>query len=118
GPGDRVAVMTTNRVEFVIAVHAISKLGAAAVLLSPAWKAAEVEHALALTGPVHAVADGGAVSLLTGLLGPGAVSDLDDPSEELAGRSRSGIETPGVDGEDEAVLVFSSGTTGLPKAVR
>ena len=45
GPGDRVAVMTTNRVEFVVAVHAISKLGAAAVLLSPAWKAVEVGHA-------------------------------------------------------------------------
>ena len=51
GPGDRVAVMTTNRVEFVVAVHAISKLGAAAVLLSPAWKAVEVDHALALTAP-------------------------------------------------------------------
>ena len=31
--------MTTNRVEFLVAVEAISKLGAAAVLLSPAWKA-------------------------------------------------------------------------------
>ena len=38
-PGSRVAVMTTNRPEFVVAVHAISKLGAAAVLLNPAWKA-------------------------------------------------------------------------------
>ena len=43
GPGDRVAVMTSNRPEFVVAIHAISKLGAAAVLLSPAWKAVEVE---------------------------------------------------------------------------
>ena len=39
GRGDRVAVMTSNRPEFVVAVHAISKLGAAPVLLSPAWKA-------------------------------------------------------------------------------
>src|SRR5271168_4105402 len=37
--GDRVAIMTANRVEFIVAVHAISKLGAATVLLSPAWKA-------------------------------------------------------------------------------
>src|SRR5688572_13776195 len=55
GVGSRVAVMTTNRMEFVVAVHAISKLGAAALLLSPAWKSLEVEHAVALTGPVHAV---------------------------------------------------------------
>ena len=39
--GDRVAVMTANRVEFVVVVHAISKVGAAAVLISPAWKAGE-----------------------------------------------------------------------------
>ena len=58
------AIMTANRVEFIVAVHAISQLGAATVLLSPAWKAAEVQHALRLTGPVHAVADGDAADLL------------------------------------------------------
>jgi long-chain acyl-CoA synthetase len=42
--------MTANRVEFVIAVHAISTLGVATVLLSPAWKAAEVQHALTVGG--------------------------------------------------------------------
>ena len=49
--GDRVAIMTANRAEFIVAVHAISQLGAATVLLSPAWKAAEVQHALRLTAP-------------------------------------------------------------------
>ncbi len=48
GRGDRVALMTANRMEFIVAVHAISKIGAAAVLLSPAWKATEVGHALEL----------------------------------------------------------------------
>ena len=38
GRGDRVALMMANRMEFIVAVHAVSKLGAAAVLLSPAWK--------------------------------------------------------------------------------
>src|SRR5688572_17755321 len=63
-PGDRVAVMTSNRVELVVAVQAVSRIGAAAVLLSPAWKAREVDHALGLTGPGHGVADGEAVDLL------------------------------------------------------
>ena len=115
GPRDRVAVMSTNRVEFPIAVHAISKLGAAAVLLSPAWKAAEVDHALSLTGPVHAVADGPAVELLAQRLGADAVTDLDavqvDPSD-------AALPVHDVGPDDEAILVFSSGTTGLPKAVR
>jgi acyl-CoA synthetase (AMP-forming)/AMP-acid ligase II len=111
--GDRVAVMTTNRVEFVVAVHAVSKLGAAAVLLSPAWKAVEVGHAVELTGPVHAVADGDAVALLGARVG-GGVTDLDDTP---ADHDRRRPDVPVADGDD-AVLVFSSGTTGLPKAVR
>jgi acyl-CoA synthetase (AMP-forming)/AMP-acid ligase II len=55
--GDRVAVMSSNRPEFVIALWAIWRLGASAVLLSPAWKRTEVENALALTTPSHAVGD-------------------------------------------------------------
>src|SRR4051794_35246545 len=56
--GDRVAVMTANRVEFIAAVFGASKLGAAAVLISPAWKSREVGHAVELTGPIRAVGDG------------------------------------------------------------
>jgi long-chain acyl-CoA synthetase len=116
--GSRVALMTANRVEFIVAVHAASKLGAATVLLSPAWKAAEVEHALALTDPVHAVADGAAVGLLAQSRHEAFVTDLDDRSVDPFDYSRT---RPGSSaGEDarEAILVFSSGTTGLPKAVR
>jgi acyl-CoA synthetase (AMP-forming)/AMP-acid ligase II len=98
--GDRVALMATNRVEFVVAVKGISKLGAATVLLSPAWKELEVDHALGLTAPVHAVADGPAVDLLGSRL---AVTDLDAP---VAEGEPVGVD---VDAKDEAVLVFSSG---------
>jgi long-chain acyl-CoA synthetase len=129
--GARVAVMMGNRVEFVIAVHAVSKLGAASVLLSPAWKAAEIDHAVGLTGPVHAIADGAAVGLLRDRIA--AVTDVEDPplaSLPAAGGSAAGGPAAGAAGggaaagggpvadTDEAVLVFSSGTTGLPKAVR
>jgi long-chain acyl-CoA synthetase len=119
-PGDRVAVMTSNRVEFVAVVHALSKLGAAAVLLSPAWKAAEVDHALGLTEPRHAVADGVGVALLTERLGDGAVTDLDDPATAAAVGSQS-QSRPSIAGGreiEDVILVFSSGTTGMPKAVR
>ena len=115
GPRDRVAVMSTNRVEFPIAVHATSKLGAAAVLLSPAWKAAEVDHALSLTTPVHAVADGAAVELLAQRLGVETVTDLDALTVEA---NDAPLAAHDVGPDDEAILVFSSGTTGLPKAVR
>jgi acyl-CoA synthetase (AMP-forming)/AMP-acid ligase II len=120
GRGDRVAMMLSNRPEFVTAVHGISKLGAAAVSISPAWKAMEVDHALALTSPVYAIADGDGAGLLAQRLGDDRVADLDDPSVlaaiHAADRNRPSV--GGVSEDDESVLVFSSGTTGLPKAVR
>ena len=110
-PGDRVAVMMRNRMEFPVIVHAISKIGAAAVLISPAWKAVEVRHALELTAPVHAVADRPGIELLAKHL---PVTDVD----VNAPVARGDVSFPGISDGAEAVLVFSSGTTGLPKAVR
>ena len=104
--GQRVALMSSNRPEFVVAVRAIWRLGAAVVLLSPAWKQSEVQHALALTGPSHAVGDHPVLAELMPML------HLDEPITE--GRASFGEPSP----ESDAVLVFSSGTTGMPKAVR
>ncbi len=104
--GQRVAVMASNRPEFVAVVLAIWRLGATAVLLSPAWKRDEVDHALGLTDPAHAVGDH---PVLAGLM---PMVHLDEPI--APGEPITGPPPPGAD----AVLVFSSGTTGLPKAVR
>ncbi len=120
GHGDRVAVMTANRPEFVVAVNAVSKLGASAVLLNPAWKALEVDGALSSTAPRAAVADGTAVELLAGLMGGAAVVDVDgsamarDTVREAVPPAHASDTGP----DDDAVLVFSSGTTDRPKAVR
>ncbi|MCV7103749.1 class I adenylate-forming enzyme family protein [Mycobacterium palustre] len=107
GAGQRVAVMASNRPEFVAVVLAIWRLGATAVLVSPAWKRDEVEQALAITNPAHAVGDH---PVLAGLM---PMLHLDEPI---------GPGEPVVSGRPpctcDAVLVFSSGTTGLPKAVR
>ena len=104
--GDRVALMSSNRPEFVVALRAIWRLGAAAVLLSPAWRETEVEHALAVTKPSHAVGDH---PVLAGLM---PMLALDDPVTP----GRRPFEPPSADAD--ALFVFSSGTTGMPKAVR
>lgn len=106
GPGDRVAVMSSNRPEFVVALRAIWMLGASAVLLSPAWKTAEVEHAQGLTHFAHAVGDHPVLGEMMPML------HLDEPITPA--QRPAAPSDPGAD----AVFVFSSGTTGLPKAVR
>ena len=100
--------MSSNRPEFVVALRAVWRLGAAVVLISPAWKRDEVRHALTLTTPGHAVGDNPVLAELMPML------HLDDPIVPAMG----GTEAPAPDPDDEAVLVFSSGTTGMPKAVR
>jgi long-chain acyl-CoA synthetase len=105
--GDRVALMSSNRPEWVVAVQAIWRLGAAVVLFSPAWKQAETEHALAITKPAAAVGDHPVLARLMPML------HLDDPITQAPATP-----APAPAADAEAVLVFSSGTTGLPKAVR
>lgn len=104
--GARVALMSSNRPEFVIALRAIWRLGAAVVLLSSAWKPAEVAHALKLTAPMLGVGD---APVLAELL---PTVHLDEPVEPGAGAWQP------VPPEADALFVFSSGTTGMPKAVR
>lgn len=104
--GDRVALMSSNRPEFIIAVQAIWALGAAAVLISPAWKSGEVQHALSVTGARHAVGD---APVLAAHLPMRDLNEPIQPAEPVTGEA---------DPDADAVLVFSSGTTGMPKAVR
>ncbi|SEG85061.1 Acyl-CoA synthetase (AMP-forming)/AMP-acid ligase II [Thermomonospora echinospora] len=105
--GDRVALMSSNRPEFVVVVRAIWRLGAAVVLFSPAWKRTEAEHAMAVAAPTHAVGDHPVLAELMPML------HLDEPIDP-----GDGGPPPAPDPGSDAVLVFSSGTTGLPKAVR
>lgn len=105
--GQRVAVMTSNRPEFVVALQAIWRLAAVVVLISPAWKRHEVEHALALTNPPHAVGDHEVLAGLMPMLHLDEPIDAGDPAP-----------APPSAPDADAVLAFSSGTTGLPKAVR
>lgn len=104
--GSRVALMSSNRPEFVVAVRAIWRLGAAVVLISPAWRTVEVAHALEVSRATHAVGDN---AVLADLM---IMRDLAEPVP----RGSAVFDEPHAD--DDAVLVFSSGTTGMPKAVR
>ena len=104
--GQRIAVMASTRPEFVAALLGIWRLGATAVLISPAWKRDEVDHALALTHPALAVGD---QPVLAGLMPMLHLDESTAHAEPITGSPPP---------EADAALAFSSGTTGLPKAVR
>ncbi|MFT7609094.1 MAG: long-chain acyl-CoA synthetase [Candidatus Aldehydirespiratoraceae bacterium] len=120
GVGDRVAMMAGNRPEFVMMVFGVLKLGAAVVMVSPSWKQAEVGHAFSLTSPALVVCDGETPDVLDGLIANDAIVHLDRDGvhADLVASPAVRPQTVTDWANREAVLVFSSGTTGMPKAVR
>ena len=119
GAHQRVAVMASNRPEFFASVYGILKLGASAVMISSAWKQAEAAHAVDLTEPVLAVTDGDTHLRLPPQLADRVIHLDDDPAVAALDDGPADAPTVKLDWDHtEAVLMFSSGTTGMPKAVR
>lgn len=56
-PGDRIAVALTNRAEYVVLVLAALELGAAPVLILPAFREHELDHVVSVTEPVLLAVD-------------------------------------------------------------
>jgi acyl-CoA synthetase (AMP-forming)/AMP-acid ligase II len=133
GPGDRVALCLGNEPEWIYTFFALSRLRAVAVMMSTSWMARELRHALALTAPVAIVADGDrrelvdeagrperAVVVHGGAGRPGWLpfEELTDRADALPAWSAGRAGPAGAVADLELALPFSSGTTGLPKAVR
>jgi fatty-acyl-CoA synthase len=130
--GDRVAVLMTNRPEFLEAVLAANLLGAIAVPVNFRLAAREVAQLLADSGATVLITDamlaalarvasqgaGGPVKVIvTGLDAAGDASDGGDVEsyEGILARTEPDPPEVEIDERDIALIMYTSGTTGLPK---
>ncbi|MFI8368392.1 long-chain fatty acid--CoA ligase [Streptomyces sp. NPDC085466] len=117
-PGDRVGVMLPNLTEFPALYYGALRAGAVVVPMNPLLKAREIAHYLQDSGArllfvFDAVAEeaakgaeGGETVVIP--VAPGALTDLLADHPEPVTASVGG-------GQDTAVILYTSGTTGKPK---
>ncbi len=114
GHGDRVAIASANRFEYVILAWAILSLGGVIVGLNGWWTTDELEYGIDLTEPKLLIGDAPRLARVRGRVGSLPRVDFD----EVAGGWFDGdavLPDVPIDEDDPFVVLFTSGTTGRSK---
>jgi long-chain acyl-CoA synthetase len=119
--GDRVGIAMRNCPAWVVSYMAIAKAGGVAALLNGWWQPHEMQHALDMVEPKLIIADAPRAKRIEGVCGTCALVTL--PIEEhlegalapLLDGSDSETALPEVTAEDDATILFTSGSTGESK---
>jgi long-chain acyl-CoA synthetase len=113
--GDVVLLNGANSPEWLLSFWGLIRLGATVAQGNAWWSASEVIHAIELLSARALIADERRRALVTGSCAP-IVLALEDLAPLFNPRDAAGPINLAGDEEDPAVLVFTSGTTGKPKA--
>jgi acyl-CoA synthetase (AMP-forming)/AMP-acid ligase II len=121
-PGDRIALLLGNRIEFVLSVFAASRLGLITVLLSTRQQTPEIAYVLSDCGAnllLHEATLAGRLpppADVPDLLHRIAVDDHPPRSDFAALAEHPPLQEPiAIGEEDTAMILYTSGTTGRPK---
>lgn len=114
-PGDRVAVLVPPGPDLLAVVYALWRLGATVVVIDAAHKPAAMIRALRGARVDHVIAIRRAAPIVAALRVPGRVIWCDRIAQLLVDGSDE--EAVRRDGDDDAVIVFTSGATGVAKPV-
>ncbi len=117
-PGDRVGINAANSPLWVIGFWAALAAGGVPTLMNSFWSDPELLIGAGLAGPRVVLADGRRAEALARVVPEVPVLALNE--DLLARLTATPAEMPAIprpDEDDVAVLMFTSGTTGRPKAV-
>jgi fatty-acyl-CoA synthase len=122
GHGDRVGLLTTDRIESLAMLFGAMRIGAVPVPVNARYKARELSYVVANAGMRALLLDPSFASLLDDASLPAScrvVVGLDEPAFVAAGATVDDAELgrleAAVQPDDSAIILYTSGTTASPK---